>query len=281
MEKRIKNARRELERCRRATISQEQINHEHLLRYKLDRLLDQQHIYWKQRAHSTWLAKGDRNTKIFHAQAAERKKRNTLKKLKVEGCGEVVGNHLKTFITNQYQELFMSTTGTHVEEVLECVPTRVTQQMNENLGVAFTQEEVWEALKEMGELKAPGADGMPVLFYKKFWSMVGEKVKEEVLAVLNGEDMPEGWNETVIVLIPKISSPEKLKDLRPISLCNVVYKIISKVLANRLKQVLPEIISPSQSAFVPGRLITDNVLLAYELTHYLNHRKWGRMVWLL
>ena len=128
----------------------------------------------------------------------------------------------------------------------------------------------------MGELKAPGADGMPVLFYKKFWSMVGEKVKEEVLAVLNGEDMPEGWNETVIVLIPKISSPEKLKDLRPISLCNVVYKIISKVLANRLKQVLPEIISPSQSAFVPGRLITDNVLLAYELTHYLNHRKWGK-----
>ena len=131
-----------------------------------------------------------------------------------------MGNHLKTFITNQYQELFMSIAGTHVEEVLECVPTRVTQQMNENLGVAFTQEEVWEALKEMGELKAPGDDFMPVLFYKKFWSMVGEKVKE-VLAILNGADMPEGWNETVIVLIPKISSPEKLKDLRPISLCSV------------------------------------------------------------
>jgi len=143
----------------------------------------------------------------------------------------------------------MSTAGTHVEEILECVPTRVTQQMNENLGVAFTQEEVWEALKEMGELKALGADGMPVLFYKKFWSMVGEKVKE-VLAIPNGADMPEGWNETVIVLIPKISSPEKLKDLRPISLCNVVYKIILKVLANKLKQVLPEIISPSQSAFL-------------------------------
>ena len=92
LEKRIKNTRRELGRCRRATISQEQINHEHLLRYKLDRLLDQQHIYWKQRAHSTWLAKGDRNTKNFHAQAAERKKRNTIKKLKVEGGGESLEN---------------------------------------------------------------------------------------------------------------------------------------------------------------------------------------------
>ena len=137
------------------------------------------------------------------------------------------------------------------------------------------------SIERNGGIKSTGADGMPVLFYKKFRSMVGEKVKEEVLAVLNGADMPEGWNEIVIVLIPKISSPEKLKDLRPINLCNVVYKIISKVLPNRLKQVLPEIISPSQSTFVPGRLITDNVLLAYELTHYLNHRKWGRMVWLL
>jgi hypothetical protein len=106
---------------------------------------------------------------------------------------------------------------------------------------------------------------------------VGERVKEEVLAVLNGSAMPDGWNDIVIVLIPKTSSLEMLKDLRPISLCNVVYKLVSKVLANRLKLVLPKIISPSQSAFVPGRLITDNVLLAYELTHYLNQRKWRKM----
>lgn len=74
---------------------------------------------------------------------------------------------------------------------------------------------------------------------------------------------------TTVILVPKVNEPQRLKNLRQINLCNVLYKIISKVLANRLKVFLNEIISPNQSAFVPGRLITDNVLVAYEMTHYL------------
>src|SRR4051812_42070497 len=88
--------------------------------------------------------------------------------------------------------------------------------------------------------------------------------------------MPTEWNETTIVLIPKVKTPEKLTEYRPISLCNVLYKLISKVLANCLKVILPEIISPTQSAFVPGRMITDNVLLAYEIAHLLHTKKCGR-----
>lgn len=156
-----------------------------------------------------------------------------------------------------------------MEEVNSCVPRRVTRDMNDALMAPYSGEEVWKALESIGDLKAPGVDGMPVVFYKNLWQLIGERVKHEILTVLNGGNIPDGWNDTLIVLIPKVKNPEKLKDLRPISLCTVLYKLVSKVIANRLKVVLPDIISASQSAFVPRCMITDNVLLAYELTHFL------------
>lgn len=83
--------------------------------------------------------------------------------------------------------------------------------------------------------------------------------------------MPEGVNDTAIVLIPKKQQPESLKDYRPISLCNVIYKILSKCLANRLRPLMQDIVSENQSAFVPGRLITDNALIAFECLHTMQN----------
>jgi hypothetical protein len=117
---------------------------------------------------------------------------------------------------------------------------------------------------------------MPAIFYKKFWGTVGDAVVQEVLSVLRGGGIPEGWDETVVVLIPKVQNPETMKDLRPISLCNVVYKLVSKVLANHLKCILDELISPNQSAFVPGRFISDNTILAYEMSHFMKRRRSGK-----
>jgi hypothetical protein len=148
--------------------------------------------------------------------------------------------------------------------------------MNEKLISPFTAEDVKKAVFSIGDLKAPGPDGLHALFYKKFWHLVGNDITAAVLRAINERTIPNGWNETMIVLIPKVDNPEEVSQFRPISLCNVVYKIISKMLAARLKVILPEIISPTQSAFVPGRLITDNVLVAYECVHKIKNKRKGK-----
>jgi hypothetical protein len=197
--------------------------------------------------------------------------------LKREGGGVVESEEeLGPFISNFYKILFMSSAGPVDNKLLEHIPQTVTPEMNEKLTRPFTGQEVKEALDSIGDLKAPGPDGMPAVFYKRFWDIIGDRVTEEVLQVLNGGELPADWNETCVALIPKVKNPDCIKNMRPISLCNVVYKIISKVLAKRLKVLLPEIISPAQSAFVPGRLLTDNVLLAYEVIHYMRNKRQGK-----
>ena len=163
-----------------------------------------------------------------------------------------------------------------MEECLSTISAKVSPAMQDMLSRAFIADEIKEAVFQMGPTKAPGPDGMNALFYQKFWHIVGNDVVNAVLEFLNNGVMLPNLNHTNIVFIPKVKNPEKMSEYRPISLCNVVYKIISKVLANRLKQVLPDIISPTQSAFVLGRLITDNVIVAYKALHSMHIRKKGK-----
>lgn len=148
--------------------------------------------------------------------------------------------------------------------------------MNEGLLDTFTHDEVRRALFQIGDLEAPGPDGMHAVFCKRFWEILGDDLVREVLQAINTATILEGWNDTTIVLIPKINQPTLVSQFRPISLCNVVYKIISKVLANRLRTILPDIISDHQSAFVPGLMITDNILIACESIHPIKKKKGKR-----
>ena len=147
--------------------------------------------------------------------------------------------------------------------------------MNESLSRCFTREEVTIALKQIHPTKAPGPDGMSAIFYQKYWSIVGCSITNMVLNVLNSDMSLACLNKTNIALIPKVNNPKKMFNFRPINLCNVVYKLISKTIANRFKAILPHIISENQSAFTPDKLITDNVLMAFELMQFLNHKNAG------
>jgi len=126
---------------------------------------------------------------------------------------------------------------------------------------------------QMHPSKAPGPNDMPALFFQRYWHLMGKDVSQFVLNILKRNIDPGIINKTFIALIPKVKGPSTPKDFRPISLCNVIFKLVSKVLVNRLKGVLPYIIHGAQSAFVPGRMITDNVTVAFEHFHYIKKRK--------
>uniref|UniRef100_A0A453SQJ4 Reverse transcriptase domain-containing protein n=1 Tax=Aegilops tauschii subsp. strangulata TaxID=200361 RepID=A0A453SQJ4_AEGTS len=158
---------------------------------------------------------------------------------------------------------------------MQAVKPCITTEMNSLLTAPYSREEMQKALFQIGDMKAPGPDGLHAISFKRFWHIIGEELTDEVLVAVNNKKIPEGWNQTNIVLIPKVDSPEVITQFRPISLCNVVYEIISKMLANRLKKILPDVISPTQSAFVPGRLITVNVLVAYECFHPIKKKTHG------
>ena len=98
-----------------------------------------------------------------------------------------------------------------------------------------------------------------------------------MLDFLNFGISPPNFNDTHIVLVPKINQPKRVSEFRPISLCNVIYKLAAKTLANRLKKILPSIISETHSAFVNSRLITDNVLVAFETMHHISQHKTGKI----
>ena len=163
------------------------------------------------------------------------------------------------------------------DTILDGIELAVTAEMCAALDRDFQVEEVDQALKQMAPLTALGRDGMSPIFYKTYWHIVGKDVTTMVLNALNSGVVHESLNPTFISLIPKIKNPKKVFDFRHISLCNVVYKLISKVLVNRLKKILSNLVFESQSAFLSGRLISDNVLVAFETLHYLKRKTQGKL----
>jgi len=137
-------------------------------------------------------------------------------------------------------------------------------------------EEIHTALHQMAPMKAPGPDGYSICFYQHNWAIVHIEVCSAIFHFFHTGKLDSNLNKTHIALIPKSEQPECVSEFRPISLCDVLYKITSKVLANHLKLVLPDIISCTQSAFIPRHLITDNILAAFETLHSMQIRMWSK-----
>ncbi|XP_028113864.1 uncharacterized protein LOC114311894 [Camellia sinensis] len=244
---------------------------------EVDELLEKESVMWAQRARANWLKDRDRNTAFFHAKASQRQKKKAISGLgngRGEWCSKPA--ELEKIVISYFQDLFTTHNPRDMDEVVDCITPSLPAGMAQRLTRPFVSDEVHLALFQMHPIKAPGPDGTPAFFFQKFWDLVSGDACRAMLGILNEGHYVSVINDTYIVLIPKLKHPKLPSQFHPISLCNVVYKLVSKVLANRLKEVLDIVVSVNQSAFVPGRAITDNVLTAFEVFHYLKNKRLGR-----
>jgi hypothetical protein len=145
--------------------------------------------------------------------------------------------------------------------------------MNGDLTREYTNDEIMETIFQMGPTKASGPDGFPASFYQTNWDFFGNEICQAARFFLEGRVIAEGLCDSIIVLISKVANPVLLKNFKTIRLCNVLYKIASKVLANWPKIIKPLIIYKHQSALVSGRLIRDNALITYECLHTVKQQQ--------
>lgn len=206
---------------------------------QMDGLLDSEEIYWRQRSRIGWIREGDRNTKFFHHKATWRAKKNNINQLvKPDGTLTADVQLMEQMTTAFFQNLYSADNNVNPSFAAPVFTPKITDQMNLDLCREFSDEEISDALFQIGPWKAPGPDGMPARFFQRQWTLLKEDICRAVREFFRTGSMPEGVNDTTIELIPKIKDPTNLKDFRPIGLCNVIYKIISKCLTKQIQTTL-------------------------------------------
>ncbi|KAG7595360.1 Reverse transcriptase domain [Arabidopsis thaliana x Arabidopsis arenosa] len=215
-------------------------------------------------------AVGDGNNKVFHRAAAIRQAKNTIKEILCQD-GRVVfeEDEIKAEAEKYFRDFLQlipnDFEGTTVEKLQSLLPFRCSEEDQQVLTSVVTGEEVKKVLFSMPNDKSLGPDGFTSEFYKATWGLIGKEFTLAVQSFFAKGFLPTGINSTILALIPKKKGAREMKDYRPISCCNVIYKVISKIIANRLKRILPKFIAGNQSAFVQDRLLIENLLLATEL----------------
>nr|KYP46578.1 Transposon TX1 uncharacterized [Cajanus cajan] len=244
------------------------------LQEELNEVCLQEEFLWFQKSREKWVRFGDRNTTFFHAQTLSHRRRNKIRGLFLpDGTWHTELEVLQREAIRFYRNLFSDDSQGHFVDMQYGTPPQLGAEAVTSLLAPITKEEVRRAVMSMKSFKAPGPDGFQPFFFKQYWSIVGDELWRTVNEAFVNGSSDSSLLETLMVLIPKVDHPMHLKEFRPISLCNVAFKVISKVIVARIRPFLNDIIGPFQGSFILGRGATDNSILAQEAINFIQKDK--------
>ncbi|GJV87160.1 RNA-directed DNA polymerase, eukaryota, partial [Tanacetum coccineum] len=230
-----------------------------------------------QKAKVQWAIEGDENSKFFHGIINNKRSQLAIRRTLVDGDWIVDPSKVKYEFLNHFSKQFSRPQTPQIRLEFQ-FPTRLQNEQVEDLERATTYDEIKTAVWDCGNNKTPGPDGFSFKFFRKFWNLIDKDVVAAISEFFDSGKFPPGCNSSFIALIPKIQDAKVVKDYRPISLIGSMYKIIAKILANRLSLVMPDLISDVQSTFVANRQILDGPFILNELLSWCKYKKVNAMI---
>lgn len=214
-----------------------------------------------------WLWEGDRNSKLFHQSVAIKHAKLSIHRIKNSAgvwldSPQEIAAHASEFFQALFSEDAALPPTQEIDDFLNLLTPGVSDADNAKLLAPVSIEEVRRIVFLMDSESAPGPDGFSGAFFQSCWDIVGQDVLAAVQEFMAGVPLPKSISSALMVLLPKKPSPSTFADFRPISMCNFTNKIFTRLICERLRDLLPSLISLEQSAFLKGRDIIDNVLLA-------------------
>lgn len=235
--------------------------------------------YWRLKSRSLWLKAGDMKSSFFHKQAQARKCTNSISKIKDGTIIHKDNANIKKVSSLHFKSLYSEDINLDQNsDMMDMVPSLITVEMNHLLEAKVTKNEVKDAFFAMDLDKAPRPDGFSARFLQTCWSIVEKDLYKMVIKSQDCEKIGGNMNSTFLALIPIEKGANSFNRFRSISLCNIDYKLITKIIANRLKIILLKIIPESQGGFIQGRQIVDNFILVQEAIHSILSRNEKGMV---
>nr|GEY06562.1 RNA-directed DNA polymerase, eukaryota [Tanacetum cinerariifolium] len=225
-----------------------------------------------QKAKIKWAVEGDENSKYFHGILNKKRSQLSIRGVMLDGLWEENPNVVKKEFHNHFMRRFEQPNSVRPVLNMEFL-NRLSLSQNQDLEAEVTIEEIKKAVWDCGIEKSPGPDGFTFGFYKKFWDIIERDVVAAVKSFFHSGIFPKGCNSSFLTLIPKIPDAKLVKDFRPICLIGSLYKIISKVLANRLVLVLGDLVNEVQSAFVADRQILDGPFILNEVYQWCKSKR--------